>query len=130
VFTHFAREEDKKLESGKFEEELKRMSLLIDHLKPGSLLLLNESFSSTNEREGSEIAREVVSALLEAGVKIFYVTHLYEFAHQLWQQQAQNVLFLRAERMPDRRRTFKIREGAPLETSYGADVYARVFKLN
>jgi DNA mismatch repair protein MutS len=130
VFTHFAREEDKKLESGKFEEELKRMSLLIDHLKPGSLLLLNESFSSTNEREGSEIAREVVSALLEAGVKIFYVTHLYEFAHQLWQQQAQKVLFLRAERMPDRRRTFKIREGAPLETSYGADVYARVFKLN
>jgi hypothetical protein len=37
------------------------------------------------------------------------------------------VLFLRAERRPDGARTFKIVEGEPLETSYGADLYARIF---
>jgi len=127
LFTHFKREEDKTMERGKFEEELKRMSALVDLVKPNGLVLLNESFASTNEREGSEIAREVVSALLEAGTKIFYVTHLYEFACRVCEQRAQNTLFLRAERLPDGRRTFKVKEGGPLETSYGVDLYTRIF---
>jgi len=127
LFTHFKREEDKTMERGKFEEELKRMSAIVDLVKPNGLILLNESFASTNEREGSEIAKEVVSALLEAGTKIFYVTHLYEFAYHAYEQRAQNVLFLRAERLPDGRRTFKVKEGDPLETSYGVDLYTRIF---
>jgi DNA mismatch repair ATPase MutS len=128
VFTHFKREEDRALKSGKFEEELKRMSATIDLIRSNGLVLLNESFASTNEREGAEIAREVVSALLEAGVKIFYVTHMYEFAHSVRQQRAQNVLFLRAERLADGTRTFKVKEGEPEETSYGADLYRRIFR--
>jgi hypothetical protein len=47
------------------------MSAVIDLIRPNGLVLLNESFASTNEREGAEIAREVVSALLESGVKDF-----------------------------------------------------------
>ena len=36
-------------------------------------------------------------------------------------------LFLRAERGAGGTRTFKIQVGEPLETSYGEDLYARVF---
>jgi len=36
-------------------------------------------------------------------------------------------MFLRAERLPDGTRTYRVREGAPLVTSYGEDVYRRVF---
>ena len=43
------------MKSGKLDEELSRMSKVADHIGPGSILLLNESFSATNEREGSEI---------------------------------------------------------------------------
>lgn len=43
------------------------MSEIAEHIRRGSLLLMNESFSSTNEREGSEIAREVIVALAERG---------------------------------------------------------------
>jgi len=102
------------------------MSAIVDLIKPNGLLLLNESFASTNEREGSEIAREVVSALLEAGVRIFYVTHMYEFARRVQEQKRPDVLFLRAERLPDGTRTFKVKEGEPLETSYGADLYRKI----
>ncbi|WGR96101.1 hypothetical protein MTX20_26390 [Bradyrhizobium sp. ISRA435] len=52
VFTHFKREEDAAMESGKLDEELSRMNELVEHLRPGSMLLLNESFATTNEREG------------------------------------------------------------------------------
>jgi hypothetical protein len=36
-------------------------------------------------------------------------------------------LFLRAERQEDARRTFKLEEAEPLATSYGPDIYQRVF---
>ena len=127
LFTHYKREEDATMTSGKFDEELARMSGIADALTPGSLLLFNESFAATNEREGSEIARQIVRALLETRVKTFFVTHLYEFAHAFWEDKLDNAVFLRAERRTDGQRTFKLLPGEPLETSFGADLYQEVF---
>ena len=127
LFTHYKREEDTAMESGKWDEELSRMSEIISRIKPNSMLLFNKSFASTNEREGSEIARQITTALMEKGVKILFVTHLYEFAHRFHDSDMGNVLFLRAERRPDGTRTFRVLEGEPLETSYGKDVYDAVF---
>ncbi len=128
VFTHFKREEDRDMQRGKFEEELRRISRIIDSLRPGGMVLLNESFGATNEREGSQIAGEIVGALVGAGVRVFYVTHLYEFAHTFYKKHKNQSLFLRAERLKDGTRTFKLREAPPLYTSYGTDLYHRIFK--
>lgn len=127
IFTHYKREEDTEMKSGKFDEELARMSGIVDALTPDSLLLFNESFAATNKREGSEIARQIVRALLEARVKVFFVTHLYEFARHFEQDKSDGALFLRAERQADGRRTFKLLPGEPLETSFGVDLYAEIF---
>jgi hypothetical protein len=127
VFTHFTREEDAAMQSGKLDEELARMSVIADRITGGGLLLCNESFASTNEREGSQIARQIVGALTGAGVKVVFVTHLYDLAHGLYREQQGGALFLRAERRSDGRRTFKLAEGEPLPTSYGEDLYRRVF---
>jgi hypothetical protein len=35
---------------------------------------------------------------------------------------------LRAERQSDGSRTFKLIEGEPLETSYGEDLYKKIFR--
>ncbi len=127
VFTHFKRGEDVTMQSGKLDEELGRMSDLADMITPNSLLLCNESFSATNEREGSEIARQVVRASIDAGVKVFFVTHLFDLAHGFYIQQLDTAYFLRAERQPDGRRTFRLIEGEPLPTSFGEDAYWRIF---
>ncbi len=127
LFTHYKREEDSTMKSGKFDEELARMSEIADRIKPNAMVLFNESFAATNEREGSEIARQIVSALLEKRIKIFYVTHLYDFAHSFFDRWADGALFLRAERNPDGARTFRVVPGEPLETSYGEDLYKEVF---
>ncbi len=128
IFTHYKREEDTTMKSGKLDEELSRMSDIADNITPNSALLFNESFAATNEREGSEIAKQITSALVEKGVKVFFVTHLYEFAHGLYGQKMKNAIFLRAERSADGARTFRVVEGEPLQTSYGKDLYDRVFK--
>lgn len=130
VFTHYKREEDPSMTSGKFDEEIARMSAIVDQITPNSLMLFNESFAATNEREGSEIAKQIVCALLESRVKVFYVTHLYTFASSFMNRSGQDTLFLRAERKADGARTFKLVEGEPLETSYGEDLYRRIFQPN
>lgn len=127
VFTHFKREEDASMRSGKLDEELARMREIAERLTPDALLLMNESFSSTSEREGSEIARQIVSALAERKVKVFFVTHLYEFASRWDEAGREDSLFLRAQRLADGTRTFKIMPGGPLSTSFGEDLYKSVF---
>jgi DNA mismatch repair ATPase MutS len=127
LFTHFTRAEDASMKSGKLDEELGRMNEIVDHLAPNSLILLNESFAATNEREGSEIARQIISALSEKKVQVFFVTHLFTFAIVLYQKQMEVAVFLRAERRSDGTRTFRMIEEAPLETSYGEDLYKELF---
>jgi len=127
LFTHYKREEDATMNSGKFEEELRRMSDIVDHLSPDCIVLFNEAFQATNEREGSEIGRQIVHALLESRIKGFFVTHMYDLAQSLHDKKIGNAMFLRAERLEDGTRTFKVIEGAPLRTSYGKDLYEQVF---
>jgi DNA mismatch repair ATPase MutS len=129
LLTHHKREEDAAMKSGKFDEELARMSDIADRIVPNSVVLFNESFAATNEREGSEIATQIVRALLEKGMKVFYVTHLYEFARGFFNEKDKSAIFLRAEREADGTRTFKLAEGEPLQTGYGQDLYKKVFAV-
>jgi len=127
IFTHFKREEDATMEKGKLDEELDRMSAIAGQISAGGLLLCNESFASTNEREGSEIARQIIRALTEAGIRIIFVTHMYDLAGRYYDAHDPAALFLRAERRPDGQRTFRVPPGEPLPTSYGEDLYRQVF---
>ena len=127
IFTHFKREEDATMKCGKLDEELGRMSAIADAITPHSIALLNESFASTNEREGSEIARQIVRALLEMKIKVFYVTHMFDLVQGFYLAKMDTALFLRAERLAEGQRTFRLVEGEPLPTSYGQDLYHRIF---
>ncbi|HVZ13823.1 MAG TPA: DNA mismatch repair protein MutS [Bauldia sp.] len=128
VFTHYKREEDSSMRSGKFDEELARMNALVDGIRPHALMLFNESFASTNEREGSEIGRQIVTALVEDDVKTFFVTHMYELAHDFEGRPPGEVYFLRAQRQEGGERSFHLEPAPPERTSYGEDLYAAIFE--
>ncbi len=127
VFTHYKREEDETMESGKLDEELARMSEIADHIRAGCLLLCNESFAATNEREGSQIARQVIDAMLAEDIKVVFVTHLFDLADGYQEQRMTRALFLRAPRREGGARPFRLSEGEPLPTSYGEDTYRKIF---
>jgi hypothetical protein len=129
LFTHFKREEDPTMKSGKLDEELRRISAIVQVVTPGSVVLMNESFASTNEREGSEIAVQIVRAMLKMNIGVFFVTHMFALADRFYHDQSDSVLFLRAERLADGRRTFRLLPGEPLPTSYGEDLYQRIFSV-
>ena len=128
VYTHFTRAEDTSMKSGKLAEELERMDAIADHLGRDDLILFNESFASTNEREGSEIGRGITEALTENGVEVFSVTHLYTFAASFIGRDG--VEFLRAQRREDGGRSYRIERGRPLKTAFGEDLYQKIFKAD
>lgn len=135
-FTHFTRREDSAMNSGRLDEELNRMSQIIDRVDDRSLILLNESFATTTEKEGSRIAYDIIRALSEAGVKILTVTHLLSFAQKMYDEMNEasaegketHVEFLSAERNDDGRRTFKMIQHAPELTSFGLDLYKQIVR--
>lgn len=126
LLTHFKREEDASIISGKLDEELTRMSNLIANLVPGSLILFNESFASTYEQEGSEIARNIVLALTRRGIRVVFVTHMYQLAKGLEEMHDEAHLFLRTTLTPDGHPTYQLHPGAPEPRSNGIEMYDRV----
>ncbi|MCR5769340.1 MAG: hypothetical protein K6G45_12780 [Lachnospiraceae bacterium] len=130
IFVHFTRREDSAMNSGRLDEELNRMNKIVEHIGDGSLLLLNESFATTTEKEGSVIAYDIIKALNEAGVRILTVTHLLSFAKRVFEESYNRpdsiAEFLSAERKEDGTRTFRMIRHEPELTSFGLDLYDEI----
>jgi len=127
IFTHFKKEEDKSMKSGKFDEELSRMNDIIDNISPNAVIIFNESFSSTNEMEGSQVASQIIKALMEKNIKVIFVTHMFELVNKFYQNDYKDAIYLRANRKEDGSRDFKIIEAKPLHTSFAKDIYEIIF---
>lgn len=126
VFTHFTRREDCTMNSGRLVEEMKRMDYIVGRITSRSLVLLNESFASTTEKEGSQIAENIIQALYDSGIHVFTVTHLFAFANAMYQKNLSAARFLCAERNENGERTFKMIDHEPTETSYGFDLFREI----
>ncbi|NNM68209.1 MAG: DNA mismatch repair protein MutS [Spirochaetales bacterium] len=127
LFTHFRRKEDASMTSGKLDEELARMNSLVEKLGSHAVVLFNESFAATNEREGSEIAAQIIDALCERKIRIFFVTHQYELARRYFDKNKPDAVFLQAELKPDGSRSFRLTQGTPQPGSHGIDLYNEIF---
>ena len=130
IFVHFTRREDSAMNSGRLDEELQRMNGIVEHIGDGSLVILNESFATTTEKDGSVIAYDIIRALSEAGVRILTVTHLLSFAKRVYEETKDApdspVEFFSAERLADGTRTFHMIRSEPELTSFGLDLYDAV----
>ena len=123
IFTHFTRSEDEQLSNGRLSEELQRMSNMVNKTVPDSLFLLNESFASTTEKEGSKIAEGILNAFYEKGITTMMVTHLYQLAKKKYDEAKEGSHFLVAERMENGTRTYRMLTGEPTYTSFGTDLF-------
>ncbi len=128
MYTHFRKDEDANMNSGKLDDELKRFSSIVDMLQENTMLMCNESFSSTNEKEGTEIAIPIIDALIESNVKVFIVTHFYSIPKYYQnKKKGNNIVILQPERKEDTTRSFMMIETKLCETSYALDLYNELF---
>lgn len=72
----YAGSEDAGTIYGKLEQELVDIKNMAGMIREGSLLLMNEIFATTSEREGADIAAEVLHAFSHTHSHMIFVTHL------------------------------------------------------
>jgi DNA mismatch repair protein MutS len=80
VFTHFEKEEDLATLSGKLEDELLRVHEILQRATGSSVVVMNESFTSTTLRDAVVLGREVMRRLIDLDLLAVYVTFVDELA--------------------------------------------------
>lgn len=83
IYTHFPADEDKTMDLGRLGEECQRFKDIYAAATDSSLLLLNETFSTTSFDEGYFIAADAVRALLSKGVRTLFNTHMHKLAYDI-----------------------------------------------
>ena len=80
IYTHYPVEERLETGTGRFGDEARRLRTIFEQVTRHSLVLLNESLSTTNMGESLYLAQDVVRALRKIGVRAIFTTHLHELA--------------------------------------------------
>lgn len=80
IFTHFSEEETPNADHGRLGEESKKLAEIFHKATPHSLLLLNESLSSTSPRDSYYLARELVKGMKLIGCRAVFTTHILDLA--------------------------------------------------
>ena len=125
IYTHFPADEDRTLDLGRLGEECKRFRELFEKCTESSLLLLNETFSTTSFEEGYYIAADAIRAILSRGTRTIYNTHMHKLAKELEQFNREDgkakavSLIVRSE---GGKRSFRVEIAPPEGTSLARDI--------
>lgn len=83
LYTHFQRYDEDLKNEGQLDTELSEMETIVYSADRDSVILMNESFSSTGLKDAKQIASDVLSALSYVGAKVIYVTHIPDMRDKL-----------------------------------------------
>ncbi len=132
LFTHFPALETR--QEGRLAEEAARLREVFHQATENSLVLLNETFSSTSSGEAIYLAQDVLCGLRAIGARAIFATHLIELAERLktiedtvagdsdlYSLVAGITIDTAGEGMP----TYQINRGLPLGQSYAREIARR-----
>jgi DNA mismatch repair protein MutS len=141
IYTHFPLEERFEQGTGRFGDEAQRFRALFKQATRYSLLLFNESLSSTSPAEGLYLAQELVRILRLMGGRAIFATHLHELAAKASQLNAETpgdslIISMVASVIDDAagerdapdgrlKRSYKVVPGPPMGCSYARDLARR-----
>ena len=80
LFTHFEREEDLTTMSGKLEDDLVRIGEILRAATPGSIMVLNEIFTSTTLHDARFLGMKLLKKVMQLDALCVYVTFVDELA--------------------------------------------------
>ncbi|MCR5628913.1 DNA mismatch repair protein [Eubacterium sp.] len=124
IYTHFPADEDKTMDLGRLGEECKRFKEIYERSTKQSLLLLNETFSTTSFEEGFYIAKDAVKAIIRKGVRTIYNTHMHKLAYDIdeinadFEYKAASLVV----KSDGGNRSYKVEVAPPQGMSYAMDI--------
>lgn len=125
IYTHFPADEDKTMDLGRLGEECIRFKEIYNECTADSLVLMNETFSTTSFEEGYYIARDSVRALMEKRVRTIYNTHMHKLASDADELNSTSSgaraasLIMKSD---GGKRSFRVEVASPEGSSYASDI--------
>ncbi len=131
IFTHFPEGADDTIDKGRLGEECARLREIFDECDENSMILLDESLSSTGSYEAAFIAAEVLSGFAARGCRGIFSTHLHELAASIddINEAVRDASDVRVDTlvagMEEGARSFRILRRRPDGKSYARDIAAK-----
>lgn len=128
IFTHFPEGADDTIDKGRLGEECARLREIFDDVTEDSMILLDESLSSTGAYEAAYIASEILTGFAAIRTRGIFSTHLHELASRVAQINEKSAslggvhLDTLVAGIEEGRRSFKIVRAKPDGKSYARDI--------
>lgn len=128
IFTHFPTGAEDTIDKGRLGEECDRLRDIFEDITPCSLILMDESFSSTGAFEAAYIAAEVLRAISYMGCRCIFSTHLHQLVTEIEminedaKKNGYAMIDTLVAGIETGRRSFKISRQKPDGKSYARDI--------
>ncbi len=128
VFTHFPEGADDTIDKGRLGEECQRLKEIFDAVSEDSMILLDESLSSTGAYEASYIASEILTGFAVLRCRGIFSTHLHELAAGIAEINERSaaeggvMIDTLVAGIEEGKRSFKIHRRTPDGKSYARDI--------
>ena len=128
IFTHFPEGADDTIDKGRLGEECARLREIFDEATKNSMVLLDESLSSTGAFEAAYIASEILTGFAVMRARGIFSTHLHELAAKVPEINAKSkelggiMIDTLVAGIEEGKRSFKIVRAKPDGKSYARDI--------
>ncbi|MCQ2527660.1 MAG: DNA mismatch repair protein [Saccharofermentans sp.] len=126
IFTHFPADEDKTMDLGRLGEECTRFKEMYSDATKNSLMLLNETFSTTSFEEGYYIAVDAIKAILNKKIRTIYNTHMHKLGYNVDELNSPDyegrAVSLVVKSSEEGKRSFKVVKMPPEGMSFAQDI--------
>ena len=128
IFTHFPEGADDTIDKGRLGEECARLRDIFDDVTEDSMILLDESLSSTGAYEAAYIASEILTGFAVMRARGIFSTHLHELAARVPEinEKSASMGGVKIDTLvagiEEGRRSFKIYRAKPDGKSYARDI--------
>jgi len=125
ILTHFPIDENLTINYGRLGEEAIRIKEIVSASDDNTLIIFNETYSTTSASDGVYLAKDLIRVLKEKGTYVIFNTHLHDLAKEIpemnkWNGQG-NIISIIMERKDDKN-TFLLKRAEPDCCSYARDI--------
>lgn len=125
ILTHFPIDENLTINYGRLGEEAVRIKEIVRHADDNTLILFNETFSTTSAADALYLSKDLIHILKEKGASVIFNTHIHELAACIPEMDewdgTSNIISLVME-IKDNKNTFRIKRSEPDTSSYARNI--------
>lgn len=125
ILTHFPIDENLTINYGRLGEEAVRIREIVKETDSSTLLLFNETFSTTSSADALYLCKDLLHILKDKGSCVIFNTHIHELAADIpamngWEGDSRIVSIVME--IKDNKNTFKLKRSDPDTSSYARNI--------